>query len=39
RAYLDMGDEEGARSILQEVVNEGSEQQKAAAQKMMGGFS
>lgn len=39
RAYLDMGDEEGARSILQEVVNEGSEQQKQVAQKMMGGFS
>ena len=39
RAYLDMGDEEGARSILQEVVNEGSEQQKLAAQKMMDGIS
>lgn len=39
RAYLEMGDEEGARSILQEVVNEGSEQQKLAAQKMMSGLS
>lgn len=39
RAYLDMGDEEGARSILQEVLNEGGEQQKLAAKKILGGFS
>ena len=39
RAYLEMGDAEGARSLLQEVVNEGSEQQKQAAQKMMDGSS
>ena len=39
RAYLEMGDEEGARSILQEVVNEGSDQQKQVAQKIIGGFS
>ncbi|WP_162846017.1 FimV family protein [Seongchinamella sediminis] len=31
RAYLDMGDEDGARQILEEVVAEGSEEQKAEA--------
>jgi len=38
-AYLDMGDKEGARSILQEVINEGSEEQKQSAQKIIDGFS
>ncbi len=31
RAYMDMGDETGARQILEEVVAEGSEEQKAEA--------
>ncbi len=31
RAYMDMGDENGARQILEEVVAEGSEEQKAEA--------
>ncbi|MFN3579008.1 MAG: FimV/HubP family polar landmark protein [Pseudomonas sp.] len=36
RAYIDMGDQEGARDILAEVLDEGSEQQKQEAQEMMG---
>lgn len=32
RAYLEMGDKEGAREILQEVVNEGNDKQKSDAQ-------
>ena len=35
RAYLDMGDPEGARSMLEEVVAEGSDEQKAEAQRLM----
>jgi pilus assembly protein FimV len=35
RAYLDMGDPEGARSMLEEVVAEGSEEQKAEAHRLM----
>lgn len=31
RAYMDMGDEDGARQILEEVVADGSEEQKAEA--------
>lgn len=31
RAYIDMGDGEGARSILEEVMAEGNEQQKKQA--------
>ena len=31
RAYMDMGDEEGARQILDEVMAEGSDEQKAEA--------
>ena len=31
RAYMDMGDEDGARQILEEVVAEGSDEQKAEA--------
>ncbi|KAA1193891.1 FimV family protein [Pseudohalioglobus sediminis] len=31
RAYMDMGDENGARQILEEVIAEGSEEQKAEA--------
>lgn len=35
RAYIDMGDSEGARDILNEVVEEGNEQQKTEAREMM----
>ena len=35
RAYIDMGDEEGARDILSEVVDEGNEQQQQDAREMM----
>ncbi len=35
KAYQEMGDVEGAREILQEVMHEGDEQQKAEAQSLM----
>ncbi|MEH6566080.1 MAG: FimV/HubP family polar landmark protein [Halopseudomonas sp.] len=35
RAYIDMGDNEGARDILNEVVDEGNEQQQQEARSMM----
>ena len=35
RAYIDMGDSEGAKSILEEVVSEGSDQQKEEAQSLI----
>ncbi|MGO2511412.1 FimV/HubP family polar landmark protein [Marinomonas polaris] len=35
RAYMDMGDEEGARVILDDVIESGNEQQIAEAQNMM----
>lgn len=35
RAYLEMGDREGAREILQEVLGEGDAQQKAEADKLL----
>jgi pilus assembly protein FimV len=35
RAYMDMGDPEGARNILDEVVQEGSASQKQEAQRMI----
>ena len=35
RAYLDMGDEDGARQILAEVVAEGSDELKAEAQSLL----
>ena len=34
KAYIDMGDADGARSILQEVMTEGSEAQKQQAQTL-----
>ncbi len=34
RAYIDMGDEEGARSILEEVLGEGNEGQQQEARKL-----
>ncbi|MCU7795689.1 MAG: hypothetical protein KZQ75_01025 [Candidatus Thiodiazotropha sp. (ex Myrtea spinifera)] len=36
RAYIDMGDNEGAKSILEEVASEGSDQQKQEAEELMG---
>jgi FimV-like protein len=35
RAYMDMGDPEGARSILEEVAQEGSASQKQEAQRLI----
>lgn len=35
RAYMDMGDPEGARSILEEVIAEGDEAQKVDAQRLL----
>jgi pilus assembly protein FimV len=35
RAYIDMGDPEGARAMLDEAVNEGSQMQKDTAQKLL----
>ncbi|MBT8077116.1 MAG: LysM peptidoglycan-binding domain-containing protein [Gammaproteobacteria bacterium] len=35
RAYVDMGDPEGARSILQEVLEEGDEAQRQQAQQLL----
>ncbi len=36
KAYIDMGDPEGARSILDEVMDEGSSTQKEEAQSLLG---
>jgi pilus assembly protein FimV len=36
RAYLDMGDEDGARQILEEVVADASDELKAEAQELLG---
>ena len=35
RAYMDMGDPDGARSILKEVMHEGSVNQKQEAQRLL----
>jgi pilus assembly protein FimV len=35
RAYMDMGDPEGARNILEEVMTEGSVAQKQEAQRLL----
>jgi len=35
RAYLEMGDREGAREILQEVLGEGDSKQKSEADKLL----
>ena len=35
RAYMDMGDPEGARSILDEVLQEGNASQKQEAQRLI----
>jgi len=37
RAYLDMGDPEGARAMLEEVINEGSQMQKEEAKRLLEG--
>ncbi len=39
RAYVDMGDVDGARDILEEVVLEGSEEQKNEAGELLNGLS
>ncbi len=39
RAYVEMGDEEGARNILDEVLNEGDDAQKEDAQELLGRLS
>ncbi|MEW8498152.1 MAG: FimV/HubP family polar landmark protein, partial [Candidatus Thiodiazotropha taylori] len=39
RAYIDMGDNEGATSILEEVVGEGSENQQKEAQELLSNLS
>ncbi len=36
RAYIDMGDEEGARGILNEVIEEGNSAQRAQAKSVIG---
>jgi pilus assembly protein FimV len=35
KAYLDMGDPDGAKSMLEEVITEGSDAQKAEARKLL----
>lgn len=35
KAYQEMGDKDGAREILQEVINEGDDEQKDQAQKLL----
>lgn len=38
-AYIDMGDPDGARSILNEVISEGSDEQKNRAQELLNSLS
>ncbi len=38
-AYADMGDPDGARSILEEVLNEGNDEQKVKAQSLLDNLS
>ena len=38
RAYVEMGDEDGARSILEEVVSEGTDSQKGEAEQLLSGL-
>ena len=38
RAYADMGDPDGARSILAEVIDEGDESEKQQANEMLAGL-
>lgn len=39
RAYIDMGDKEGAKDILEEVIEEGQDAQKSEARKLLAGIS
>ena len=39
RAYIDMGDPDGAKSILEEVIKEGDENQQAEAKKLVDDLS
>ena len=39
RAYVDMGDPEGAKSILGEVIDEGDEAQRQEAQRLLDNLS
>ena len=39
RAYIDMGDPEGARNILEEVMEEGSAEQKREAETLVSGLA
>ena len=39
QAYMDMGDNEGARNLLGEVMAEGSESQQGQAKEMLGKLS
>ncbi|QLF91867.1 FimV family protein [Pseudomonas sp. ABC1] len=39
RAYIDMGDADGARDILEEVIGEGNPTQQQEARDMLGGLS
>lgn len=39
RAYIDMGDTEGARDILDEVISEGSDAQQNEARELLAGLS
>ena len=38
RAYVDMGDRDGARDILDEVLTEGSEEQQQQARALLEGM-
>lgn len=38
-AYMDMGDNEGARELLEEVIKEGGEQQRLRAEKLLSSLS
>ncbi|MGV6808013.1 MAG: FimV/HubP family polar landmark protein [bacterium] len=38
-AYLEMGDDEAAREALEEVINDGSDDQKAKAQELLSGLN
>jgi pilus assembly protein FimV len=35
RAYMDMGDPEGARAMLEEVLHEGSQMQRDVAKRLL----
>jgi pilus assembly protein FimV len=39
KAYEEMGDKDGARDILQEVIREGDAEQQAQAKKLLGSLS